>query len=83
MSAQNAKKKRMGSHRQIANQNKTSEADEFPVTSVAQHCLPEENTEELNVLGNPDSSQSEIQNPHLPELSGSRRKLGSRRKNKG
>lgn len=73
----NAKKKRMGSRRQMAHQNKTSEAEEFPEkdsVSAAQHSVPE---------GNLDGSQSEGQNSPAPELGVGRRKLGSRRKNKG
>lgn len=81
MSAHNAKKKRIGSHRLGRNQYKASEADEFHIT--AQHDMPEENTEELNVSGNPHSPQSETKNPISPELGKSRRKLGSRRRNKG
>ncbi|XP_076615232.1 uncharacterized protein rab44 isoform X2 [Chaetodon auriga] len=85
MSAQSAKKKRIGSRRRVAHQNKTSEPDEFHITdsaSVAQRSIPEENTESLNVLANPDNSQSETQNPPSPELTENRRKLGSSRRNK-
>ncbi|XP_037629609.1 uncharacterized protein rab44 isoform X2 [Sebastes umbrosus] len=86
MSAQSAKKKRIGSRRRVANQNEISKADEFHVgdsTSVAESHIPEEHTESLNVLGHFDNSQSESQHPPSPELSGGRRKLGSSRRLKG
>ncbi|XP_074502236.1 uncharacterized protein rab44 isoform X3 [Sebastes fasciatus] len=86
MSAQSAKKKRIGSRRRVANQNEISKADEFHVgdsTSVAGSHIPEEHTESLNVLGHFDNSQSESQHPPSPELSGGRRKLGSSRRLKG
>ncbi|XP_071350126.1 uncharacterized protein rab44 isoform X2 [Trachinotus anak] len=85
MSTQRTKKKRLGSHRRVANQNETPKADELHVmdsTSVAQCHIPEENSESLSILSNPDS-QPETQHPPSPDLTLSRRKLGSRRKNKG
>ncbi|XP_044025854.1 extracellular matrix-binding protein ebh isoform X2 [Siniperca chuatsi] len=85
MSARTAKKKRIGSRRQLPNQSKTDETDEFHVTdstSVAQSHIPEENTESLNVLAYPENSQSETHRPPSPELTGNRRKLGSSRRNK-
>lgn len=81
-----AKKKRMGSRRHAVHQNKNPEAEEFPEkdsVSVAQHSIPEGNVEESKVQSNLDGSQSEVQNPPVPELSVGRRKLGSCRKNKG
>ncbi|XP_041819113.1 uncharacterized protein rab44 isoform X2 [Chelmon rostratus] len=85
MSTQSAKKKRIGSRRRVAHENKTSEADELHITdsaSAAKRCIPEENTESLNVLANPDNTQSATQNPPSPELTENRRKLGSSRRNK-
>nr|XP_046239531.1 uncharacterized protein rab44 [Scatophagus argus]XP_046239532.1 uncharacterized protein rab44 [Scatophagus argus] len=87
MSAQSAKKKRIGSRRRLANQNKTSEETEesniTDSTSGAQWCVQEEITESLNVLANADNSQSEAQNPLSPGLSENRKILGSSRRNKG
>ncbi|XP_068568242.1 uncharacterized protein rab44 [Cebidichthys violaceus] len=85
MSAQSAKKKRLGSRRRVANQNEMSKTDDSHLTDssfVAQSHIPEENTESLNVLANFHNSQSETQHPPSPELSGNRRKLGSSRRHK-
>ncbi|XP_058487104.1 uncharacterized protein rab44 [Solea solea] len=73
------RKKRFGSHRRVANQNETPKTDEIHATgnsNVAQHHIPEENIESLCV-------QSNSSNMPSPELRANRRKLGSRRKNKG
>ncbi|KAG7493311.1 bud site selection BUD4-like isoform X1 [Solea senegalensis] len=78
MSSQRTKK-RFGSHRRVANQNETPKTDEIHATgnsNVAQHHIPEENIESLCVQSNSDNMPS-------PELRANRRKLGSRRKNKG
>ncbi|XP_030274901.1 uncharacterized protein LOC115582826 isoform X2 [Sparus aurata] len=86
MSAQSGKKKRIGSRRRVANQNKTSEADEFQVTdsaSVAQPFISEVNCESLNEFDNSNNSQSETQKTPSPELPVNRRKLGCSRRNKG
>nr|XP_020453620.1 uncharacterized protein LOC109958963 [Monopterus albus] len=80
MSAQR-KNKRLGSRRRVANQNEIPEADVLHVTDnpIAQPHIPEENSGFLNLLCNPDKSQSE---PQCPPEPANRRKLGSRRKNK-
>ncbi|XP_031143315.1 uncharacterized protein rab44 isoform X5 [Sander lucioperca] len=78
-------KKRLGSRRRGANQNEISKNDEFHITDntfVVECVIPEEKTESLNVLVNPDNLTTETQHPPSPELSGNRRKLGSRRRNK-
>ncbi|XP_033994856.1 uncharacterized protein rab44 isoform X3 [Trematomus bernacchii] len=83
MSAQSAKKKRLGSRRRGTNQNEKTKADEFQITdstSEDQRHLTVDNTESLKVLAEPDNSLYET-NP--PAFSGNRRKLGSSRKNKG
>ncbi|XP_034388134.1 uncharacterized protein rab44 isoform X3 [Cyclopterus lumpus] len=83
MSAQ-SKKKRLASRRRIADQNEMSKMDDLHVTGstfVAQHHIPEENTDSLNVLANLENSYSETQHPPSPKLLGNRRKLGSRRRN--
>ncbi|XP_032362766.1 uncharacterized protein rab44 isoform X4 [Etheostoma spectabile] len=85
MSAQSAKKKRLGSRRRGANQNEISKNDDVHITDntfVAECDIPEEHAESLNVFANPENLTTETQHPPLPELSGNRRKLGSRRKNK-
>ncbi|KAM8756086.1 uncharacterized protein rab44 isoform 2-T2 [Acanthopagrus schlegelii] len=86
MSAQSGKKKRIGSRRRVANQNKTSEAEEFQITdstSLAQPFISGGNSDSSNVFDNSDNSQSETQKPPSPELPVNRRKLGSSRRNKG
>ncbi|XP_036957911.1 uncharacterized protein rab44 isoform X2 [Acanthopagrus latus] len=86
MSAQSGKKKRIGSRRRVANQNKTSEAEEFHITdstSLAQPFISGGNSDSLNVFDNSNNSQSETQKPPSPELPVNRRKLGSSRRNKG
>uniref|UniRef100_UPI0037E7559A uncharacterized protein rab44 n=1 Tax=Semicossyphus pulcher TaxID=241346 RepID=UPI0037E7559A len=85
MSAQSAKKKRIGSRRRVANKDKTSEADEFLTTdgTSAQHSIPEENIS-VDAFANPEKSLLETQNPPSPEVTaGNRRKLGSSRRIKG
>ncbi|KAL3058713.1 hypothetical protein OYC64_010797 [Pagothenia borchgrevinki] len=84
MSAQSAKKKRLGSRRRGTNQNEKTKADEFQITdstSEDQRHLTVDNTESLKVFTEPDNSLYETQSP--PAFSGNRRKLGSSRKNKG
>ncbi|XP_038553457.1 uncharacterized protein LOC119886648 [Micropterus salmoides] len=86
MSAQTSKKKRIGSRRSAANQNKTSDADEIHIadsTSVAKSHIPEEHTGSLNLVTNPQNSSPETHRPPSPEHTGHRRKLGSSRKNRG
>lgn len=79
------KKKRIGSRRRVVNQDKPTEDDEFHVTeaSAAQLSILGETTEVIDVSNNQDSSTAETPNPPSPEFTGSKRKLGSRRKNKG
>ncbi|XP_023136034.2 uncharacterized protein rab44 [Amphiprion ocellaris] len=84
MSGKGAKKKRLGSRRVAPNQNVSSE--EIHVTdgsSVTQHHVLEESSESLNVLSNPDDSKPETQQTPSPDITMSRRKLGSSRRNKG
>ncbi|XP_034075108.1 titin-like [Gymnodraco acuticeps] len=84
MSAQSAKKKRLGSRRRGLNQNEKTKADEFQITdstSEDQRHLTVDDTESLKVLAEPDNSLYETQSPSA--FSGNRRKLGSSRKNKG
>ncbi|XP_029356973.1 uncharacterized protein rab44 isoform X3 [Echeneis naucrates] len=84
MSAQTAKKKRLGSRRRGANQKETSKAHELHGTgsaSVAECQMLEGDNESLTALSNPDDPQPDTKYPPLPELMN--RKLGSRRKNEG